>query len=110
MENQFSEIMTFLLQALAMRWFIFDYKKLEFFRKLIFRGFLAELSICTFCQGFEAGLLIYLINFKILPLNQWLFTWPLTAGFFALVLESFFKFQINKLENEKNFSFTSHEN
>ena len=109
MENQFSEIMTFLLQALAMRWFIFDYKKLEFFRKLILKGFLAELAICTFCQGFEAGMLVYLINFNFLPFNQWLFTWPLTAGFVSLILGFFFNSQIKNLENEKNFLFTNHE-
>ena len=110
MQNQFSEIVTFLLQSLALRWFVFDYKKMEFFRKLILRGFLAELAICTFCQGFEAGLITYLSNIKNLPFNQSIFFWPLTAGFVSLVLESFFLESIKNLENAKNFLFTARKN
>jgi hypothetical protein len=100
-----SEFLIFLLQGLAFRWFIFDYKKLEILRKFVLRGFLAELAICTFCQGFEAGLFIYLLNIKYLPFNQFLFTWPLVTGFLAMVLEPFFQSQILMLEKLKGFYF-----
>lgn len=99
--------MIFIIESLALRWLIFDYKKLKFLRDFLLRGFLAELNFCVFCQGIEAGLAVYLSHFRISNID--VFLWPLAAGFIALVSQNLINSQIESLEEQIHFSFTETE-
>ena len=93
----------FIIESLALRWLIFDYKKLAIFRDFLFRGALAELNFCVFCQGTEAGVIIYLSHF---PPGVDMFFWPIAAGFLALIFQAKINKLIELLENQIHFEFT----
>lgn len=101
--DNFSTFAIFIIESLALRWLIFDYKKLAFVRNFFFRGFLAELHFCVFCQGIEAGLVNYLSHF--FGLNVDIIFWPLTVGFIALIFQAKINFEVESLENQLHFNF-----
>lgn len=100
------DLIIFILSSLSFRWLLFEYKKFKFLRALIDKTVLKELNQCVFCQGFESGLIVYLIN-RFCPLNLDFFFLPLICGFIGILADPVIYHQIDKVERINDFTLTS---
>jgi len=76
----------FLLQALALRFLIFDYKfsPVQIFLQTATNPILKTLTGCIFCQGCEAGFIVGLIHYFAPAWFADLFLNGISAGFVAM--------------------------
>ena len=99
----------FCLYSLGLRWLIFDYKKLHWFRNLLSR-LSEELIHCVYCQTIECSLLVYgsLVWSGLFDFN-WssLFFGSLTNAFVAIATDGFIGSCIQSTEEYRDFLFNS---
>ena len=80
-------MLSFLLQALALRFLIFDYKysPVQIYLQTATNPILKTLTGCIFCQGCEAGFLIQLLYCDFTPKGLAIaFLNGISAGFVAM--------------------------
>lgn len=101
----------FCLYSLGLRWLIFDYKKLQWFRVLLGRVS-EELTRCVYCQTIECSLLVYgsLVWSDLIEFN-WssLLLGSLTNGFVAISIDGFIGSCIQSTEKYRDFPFNPDE-
>lgn len=84
-------MLNFLLQALALRFLIFDYKysPIQIYLQTATNPILQTLTGCTFCQGCEAGLIVQLLYCDFTPKGIAIaFLNGISAGFVAMELNN----------------------
>jgi len=97
-------LLFFCLLSLGFRWFVFQYKRMGWFRSLLLAtrwAIAQELLQCPYCQTVEAATVIYgvlwLAGIKVLPLPVAPFA-VLFSGWTAIVIESWCQNRIDELE------------
>ena len=102
------DLIIFILSSISFRWLLFEYKKFQFLRDLIDKTALKELNQCVFCQSFETGLIIFLLN-RFFPIDLDFFFLPLICGFIGIVSYPIVEYQIRQLEEINHFNLTTNE-
>jgi hypothetical protein len=80
-------MLSFLLQSLALRFLIFDYKysPVQIYLQTATNPILKTLTGCTFCQGCEAGFVVQLLYCEFTPRGLAIaFLNGISAGFVAM--------------------------
>ena len=80
-------MLVFLLQALALRFLVFDYylSPVQIYLQTATNPILKALTGCVFCQGCEAGFVVGLIHYFAPDWLANLFLNGISAGFVAMV-------------------------
>jgi hypothetical protein len=94
-------MIVFLLQSLALRFLIFDYKysPVQIHLQTATNPILVTLTGCIFCQGCEAGFLIQLLYCDFTPKGLAIaFLNGISAGFVAMSWQQYFEGQGDSVE------------